>query len=57
MTTYIFDLEENCTNMREAGLKLNPEKCVFGVMRGKVPGCLVSMEGIKAKLDKTKAII
>jgi hypothetical protein len=57
MTTYIFDLEENCTNMREVGLKLNPEKCVFGVMRGKVPGCLVSMEGIKAKPDKTKAII
>jgi hypothetical protein len=28
---YITDLIETFTNMREAKLKLNPEKCVFGV--------------------------
>jgi hypothetical protein len=29
---YISDLMEIFTNMREANLKLNPEKCVFRVM-------------------------
>jgi hypothetical protein len=33
---YIPDLTENFTNMREAKLKLNSEKCVFRVTRGKV---------------------
>jgi hypothetical protein len=31
--TYISDLAETFANMREDRLKLNPEKCVFGVMR------------------------
>jgi hypothetical protein len=43
--------------MREAKLKLNPKKCVFGVTRGKVLGCLISTKGIKANLDKIKAIL
>jgi hypothetical protein len=47
--TYIFD-------MRKARLKLNPEKCIFGVTRGKVFGCLVSIKGIEANLDKIGAI-
>jgi hypothetical protein len=29
-TSYISDLVETVANMREARLKLNPEKCVFG---------------------------
>jgi hypothetical protein len=29
--SYIFDLMETFANMREAKLKLNPEKCVFRV--------------------------
>jgi hypothetical protein len=56
-TTYTFDLAETFANMREARLKLNPEKCVFGVTSGKVLGCLVSMEGIEANPDKIRAII
>ena len=35
---HIADLKETFANLREAGLKLNPEKCVFGVSRGKVLG-------------------
>jgi hypothetical protein len=54
--TYISDLVETFTNMREARLKLNPEKCIFGVTRGKVLGCLVSMKGIKASPNKIIAI-
>jgi hypothetical protein len=56
-TTYISDLIETFTNMCEAQLKLNPEKCIFGVTRGKVLGCLVSMKGIEANLDKIRAIV
>jgi hypothetical protein len=42
--------------MREAKLKLNPEKCVFGITRGKVFGCLESTKGIKANPGKIRAI-
>jgi hypothetical protein len=51
-TSYISDVIETFTNMCKAELKLNPEKCVFGVTRGKALGCLVSMKGIEANPDK-----
>jgi hypothetical protein len=54
---YIYDLTETFTNMRKAKLKLNPEKCVFRVTRGRVLGCLVSTKGIEASPDKIKAIL
>jgi hypothetical protein len=43
--------------MYRAQLKLNPEKCVFGVRRGRVIGCLVSVKGIKANPDKINVIV
>jgi ribonuclease HI len=43
--------------LRAANLKLNPEKCVFGIHKGKVLGCLVSTKGIKANPDKIKALV
>ena len=33
---HIVDLKETFANLREAGLKLNLKKCIFGVSRGKV---------------------
>jgi hypothetical protein len=54
---YISDLIETFTNMRETRLKLNLEKCVFGVIRGKVLGCLVSLIGIETNLDKIRVIL
>jgi hypothetical protein len=36
-------------------LKLNLEKCVFGIHKGEVLGCLVSTKGIEANPDKIKA--
>jgi hypothetical protein len=54
---YIFDLAETFANMRKARHKLSLEKCIFGVTRGKVLGCLVSTKGIKANLDKIKPIL
>jgi hypothetical protein len=56
-STYISDLADTFANMRKARLKLNPEKCVFRVTRGKVLGCLVSIKGIEAKPNKIKAIL
>jgi hypothetical protein len=53
---HISDLEETFTNMRRAGLKLNPEKCVFGVTKGNILGCLISAKRIEENLDKIKAI-
>jgi hypothetical protein len=55
--SYISDLTETFANMREAKLKLNPEKYVFGVTRGRVLGCLVSIKGIEASTDKIKVIL
>jgi hypothetical protein len=43
--------------MRRAQLKLNPDKCVFGVHWGKVLCCLVSVKGIEANPDKINAIV
>jgi hypothetical protein len=43
--------------MRDARLRLNPEKCVFGVRQGKILGHLVSHHGIEANPTKIQAII
>jgi hypothetical protein len=55
--TYIFNLAETFTNMREARLKLNPEKCIFGITKEKVLGYLVSTKGIEANPDKIRGVI
>lgn len=54
--TLIKDLEETFANLREVSLKLNPDKCVFGVPSGKLLGFLVSHRGIEANPEKIKAI-
>jgi hypothetical protein len=50
-------LQETFANFRQAGLKLNPEKYVFGVKNGKFLGCLVSTKGIEANPSKIEAIL
>jgi hypothetical protein len=54
---HISDLTETFANLRATNLKLNHEKCVFGIHKGKVLGCLVSTKGIEANPDKIKALI
>ena len=54
--TLVQDLEETFANLRKINLKLNPEKCVFGVPSGKLLGFLVSQRRIEANPDKIKAI-
>jgi hypothetical protein len=54
---HVADLQETFANFRQAGLKLNPEMCVFGVKKGKFLGCLVSTKGIEANPSKIEAIL
>jgi hypothetical protein len=50
------DLEVTFGCLRAKGVKLNPEKCVFGVPRGMLLGFIVSERGIKANPEKIAAI-
>jgi hypothetical protein len=36
---------------------LNPDKCIFGIKKGKLLGCLVSARGIEANPEKIAAIV
>jgi ribonuclease HI len=54
---HLADLTETFANMRDAPLRLNPEKCVFRVRQGKILGYLVSHHGIEANPTKIQAII
>ena len=51
------DLEQTFTKLRANDIKLNPEKCIFGVPRGMLLGFIVSEHGIKANLEKNSAIM
>jgi hypothetical protein len=42
--------------LRANRVKLNPEKCVFGVLRGMLLGYIVSQQGIEANLEKVAAL-
>jgi len=54
---HITDLKETFANLRADGLKLNLEKYVFGISRGKMLGYIIGPGGIRANPEKTKAII
>ena len=46
------DLDITFKCLREKGIKLNPEKCVFRVPRGMLLGFIVSERGIEANPEK-----
>jgi hypothetical protein len=50
------DLEATFRCLKAKGVKLNPEKCVFGVPRGMLLGFIVSERGIEANPEKIAAI-
>ena len=54
---HIEDLNRAFSNLHNAGLKLNPKKCIFGVSKGKLLGCPVSARGIEANPEKIDAIL
>ena len=52
----IVDLEQTFVKLRANGIKLNPEKCIFGDPRGMLLGFIVSKHGIEANPEKISAI-
>ena len=48
----VANLEQTFAKLRANGIKLNPEKCVFGVPRGMLLGFIVSERGIEDNLEK-----
>lgn len=50
-------MQETFASFRRAGLKLNPEKSVFEVRKGKFLGYLVSIKGNEANLGKVEDIL
>jgi hypothetical protein len=55
-SSLIADLEETFNNLRQFNIKLNPEKCTFGVPRGNLLGYIITEHSIKANPDKISAI-
>ena len=51
------DLEQTFVKLHANGIKLNPEKCVFGVPRGMLLGFIVSKRGMKANPEKISSIM
>jgi hypothetical protein len=55
-SSLIAELEETFNNLRQFNIKLNPEKCTFGVPRGKLLGYIITEHSIKANPNKISAI-
>jgi hypothetical protein len=55
-TSLIANLEETFNNLKRFNIKLNEEKCTFGVPRGKLLGYIITERDIKANPDKISAI-
>ncbi|KAL0430800.1 UNVERIFIED_CONTAM: hypothetical protein Sradi_0706000 [Sesamum radiatum] len=54
---HLSNLKQAFEVMRAYGMKLNPNKCTFGVRGGKFLGYMVSERGIEAKAKKIEAIV
>jgi hypothetical protein len=50
------DLKETFNNRRKFKMMLDPKKCVFGMLSGKLLGYMVSSSGIDVNLKKVEAI-
>ena len=54
---HLDDLQETFDTLQSYNMKLNPSKCVFGVMAGKFLGFMVSQRGIEVNPEKVRAIM
>ncbi|XP_057723967.1 uncharacterized protein LOC130939916 [Arachis stenosperma] len=55
--THELDLQEVFGQLRRSNMRLNPEKCAFGVKGGKFLGFMLTSRGIEANPEKCEAII
>ncbi|XP_057739852.1 uncharacterized protein LOC130956943 [Arachis stenosperma] len=56
-SSHIQDLEEIFAQVRKYNMRLNPEKCAFGVRGGKFLGFILTNRGIEANPEKCQAIL
>ncbi|KAM1237264.1 hypothetical protein ACFX2J_038117 [Malus domestica] len=54
---HITNLSKTFTILKRYRMRLNPNKCAFGVGSGKFLGFMISQRGIKANLEKIKVIL
>ena len=54
---HLDDLRETFNTLRLYNMKLNPNKCAFGVTAGKFLGFMVSQRGIEVNSEKIWAIV
>ncbi|KAM2039994.1 hypothetical protein ACFX1T_013385 [Malus domestica] len=54
---HITNLSETFTILKRYQMRLNPNKCAFGVGSGKFLGFMISQRDIEANLEKIKAIL
>ena len=54
---HLDDLRETFNTLRSYNMKLNPNKCAFGVTAGKFLGFMVSQRGIEVNPKKIRAIM
>ena len=54
---HLDDLKETFDTLRSYNMKLNPNKCAFGVAAGKFLGFMVSQRGIEVNSEKIRAIV
>ena len=52
----VTDLQKTFDNLQKYRMKLDPEKCMFGVPSRKLLGLLIFIRGIEANPDKIRAI-
>lgn len=56
-SSLLSNLVQTFKNLRNFSMKLNPEKCILGVLAGQLLGLIVSQRGMEANPDKIQAII
>ncbi|XP_025640747.1 uncharacterized protein [Arachis hypogaea] len=54
---HLNDLKEVFDQLKKYNMRLNPEKCAFGVQGGKFLGFMLTNRGIKSNPEKCKAIL
>ncbi|GAA0178830.1 hypothetical protein LIER_29889 [Lithospermum erythrorhizon] len=54
---HLANLRETFNELRKSRLKVNPEKCSFGVVSEKFMGYLISARGIEPNHDKIEALL
>ncbi|XP_057443894.1 uncharacterized protein LOC130736058 [Lotus japonicus] len=56
-TKHCDDLKKAFAQLRKYSMRLNPEKCSFGIQGGKFLGFMITSRGIEVNPDKCKAIL